>query len=91
MIVFGKWSFLDYSRQVHEQLPLIYNVTKAIFWVLTGCAFSGQLSSVLGPKTLTMDRVFRTLGLAWRAKNDIALLQKKYVQRIEAFAAGNQN
>jgi hypothetical protein len=36
-----------------------------------------------------MDRVFRTLGLAWRAKNDIALLQKKYVQRIEAFAAGN--
>jgi penicillin amidase len=49
---------------------------------------TGQLSSVLGPKTLTMDRVFRTLGLAWRAKNDIALLQKKYVQRIEAFAAG---
>jgi hypothetical protein len=38
-----------------------------------------------------MDRVFRTLGLGWRAKNDIAALPKKYVDRLDAFAYGTNN
>jgi penicillin amidase len=51
-------------------------------------AASGQLSEILGPKTLAIDKDFRTLGFRRAAERDIALLDPEARKVTEAYARG---
>jgi penicillin amidase len=48
----------------------------------------GQLSEILGPATLKIDKDFRTLGFARAAERDVALLDAEPRRLIEAYARG---
>ncbi len=51
-------------------------------------AASGQLSEILGPKTLQVDRDFRTLGFRRAAERDVAQLDPEARKVTEAYARG---
>ena len=48
----------------------------------------GQLSEILGPVTLKIDKDFRTLGFGRAAERDVALLDAEPRKLIEAYARG---
>ncbi|PYU75619.1 MAG: hypothetical protein DMG49_02905 [Acidobacteria bacterium] len=48
----------------------------------------GQLSEILGPKTLLIDREFRTNGFARAAERDATLLDPESRKMMEAYARG---
>jgi penicillin amidase len=51
-------------------------------------AASGQLSEILGPRTLAIDMEFRTLGFGRAAERDVALLDPESRKVSEAYARG---
>lgn len=51
-------------------------------------AASGQLSEILGPKTLEIDKDFRTLGFGRAAERDVTLLDPESRKVSEAYARG---
>jgi penicillin amidase len=51
-------------------------------------AARGQLSEILGPKTLAIDKDFRTLGFSRAAERDVALLDPESRKVTEAYARG---
>lgn len=51
-------------------------------------AASGQLSEILGPRTLAIDKEFRTLGFGRAAERDVALLDPESRKVSEAYARG---
>ena len=51
-------------------------------------AAGGQLSEILGPRTLAIDKEFRTLGLGRAAERDVALLDPESRKVSEAYARG---
>ena len=51
-------------------------------------ATRGQISEVLGPRTLEIDKDFRTLGLGRAADREVALLDAEARKVIEAYARG---
>ncbi len=51
-------------------------------------AAGGQLSEILGPRTLPIDREFRTNGFARAAERDATLLDPESRQVFEAYARG---
>jgi penicillin amidase len=51
-------------------------------------AARGQLSEILGPATLKIDKDFRTLGFALAAERDVTLLDAEPRRLIEAYARG---
>jgi len=51
-------------------------------------AARGQLSEILGPKTLLIDKEFRTNGFARAADRDAALLDPESRKMMEAIARG---
>src|SRR5439155_50566 len=48
----------------------------------------GQLSEILGPRTLAIDKEFRTNGFARAAERDAALLDPESRKVMEAYARG---
>jgi penicillin G amidase len=48
----------------------------------------GQLSEILGPSTLSIDKDFRTLGFGRAAERDVALLDAEARRLMEAYARG---
>jgi len=48
----------------------------------------GQLSEILGEKTLTIDKDFRTLGLSRAAERDVSLLDTEERKVYDAYARG---
>ena len=48
----------------------------------------GQLSEILGPATLSIDKDFRTLGFSWAAARDVAQLDAESRKLMEAYARG---
>jgi penicillin amidase len=48
----------------------------------------GQLSEILGPATLAIDKDFRTLGFARAAERDITLMEPEARKLMEAYARG---
>jgi penicillin amidase len=48
----------------------------------------GQLSEILGPVTLQVDRQFRTLGFGRAAERDVAQVDPSYRGALEAYARG---
>ena len=51
-------------------------------------AASGQLSEILGPKTLEIDKDFRALGFSRAAERDVTLLDPESRKVSEAYARG---
>jgi penicillin amidase len=51
-------------------------------------AARGQLSEILGPRTLAIDKGFRTLGFTRAAERDVALLDPEPRRAAEAYARG---
>src|SRR5712691_2955450 len=51
-------------------------------------AARGQLSEILGPKTLSIDKDFRTLGFSRAAERDATLLDPESRKVMEAYARG---
>jgi penicillin amidase len=48
----------------------------------------GQLSEILGPKTITIDKNFRTLGFSRAAERDVTLLSAEEHKVYDAYARG---
>ena len=48
----------------------------------------GQLSEILGPKTLSIDKQYRTLGFSRAAERDIALLDAESRKLMDAYCRG---
>jgi penicillin G amidase len=48
----------------------------------------GQLSEILGPVTLEVDRQFRTLGFGRAAERDVGQIEPSYRTALEAYARG---
>jgi penicillin amidase len=48
---------------------------------------TGTMSEVFGETTLTVDRIFRTLGLFHKAKNDWTVFEKSHREYVKGFTA----